>query len=98
MQKGAAAAPFLIRLLQYLLLLFKRIRDQDVAELLVRSELEEMREYHCCATCTHYEIRRDMAEKFYCSRLGFATSPKYQFNCWVPKDDIQERIKKETTL
>ena len=95
--KRSRSGSFFDTLITVSIIAVKRIRDQDVAELLVRSELEEMREYHCCATCTHYEIRRDMAEKFYCSRLGFATSPKYQFNCWVPKDDIQERIKKETT-
>ncbi|SEC60836.1 hypothetical protein SAMN05443246_4684 [Paenibacillus sp. GP183] len=52
-----------------------------------------MKDYHCCATCIHYEIRRGTSEKFFCRRLGYATSPKYQFKCWIPKDNIRIKIK-----
>jgi hypothetical protein len=52
-----------------------------------------MKDYHCCATCIHYEIRKGTLEKFYCRRLGYVTSPKYQFKCWTPKDNIRIKIK-----
>lgn len=54
-----------------------------------------MKGYHCCATCVHYEIRKDTIEKYFCSRLGYATSPKHQFKCWTPKDNIRKKIKND---
>lgn len=54
-----------------------------------------MKNYHCCATCVHYEIRKGTREKFYCSRLNFATQPKYQFSCWQPKEHIIIKLQKK---
>lgn len=51
-----------------------------------------MKDYHCCATCIHYVIRKESPEKFFCRRLGYATKPKYRFDCWTPKNNILFRI------
>ncbi|MBD2863086.1 hypothetical protein [Paenibacillus oceani] len=53
-----------------------------------------MNPYHCCASCTHYEIRKHTPEKYWCSRLGYATSPKYVFDCWTPKESVLHAIGK----
>ncbi|MGN7465033.1 hypothetical protein ACTHO5_11450 [Cytobacillus praedii] len=31
---------------------------------------------------------------YFCKRLGYATRPNYQFNCWTPKKHVQELINK----
>ncbi|WP_409298400.1 hypothetical protein V1498_09050 [Peribacillus sp. SCS-26] len=33
--------------------------------------------------------------KYKCTRLGFDTMPRYQFNCWKPKEQVVRLIKKE---
>lgn len=52
--------------------------------------------YHCCATCRHFGFREAGGEKQpYCTRLGYDTQPKYQFNCWQPKDRVVKAIEKK---
>jgi len=53
-----------------------------------------MNPYHCCASCVHYEIRKHTPEKYWCSRLGYATNPNYQFNCWTPKEKVRRAIER----
>ncbi|MBM6619310.1 hypothetical protein [Bacillus suaedaesalsae] len=51
--------------------------------------------FHACATCIHYTVdKTDKGVSFRCSRLGFATNPKYQFNCWTPKENVVQLMKK----
>ncbi|GIP40837.1 hypothetical protein J31TS4_41170 [Paenibacillus sp. J31TS4] len=57
-----------------------------------------MKEYHCCATCVYYEIRRGTAERFFCGRLGYATRPSYRFDCWTPKETVRRRLEAEAKL
>lgn len=57
-----------------------------------------MKDYHCCATCIHYEIHKGTYEKFFCGRLGFTTNPKYQFKCWTPKDNILIKINEQNSI
>lgn len=57
-----------------------------------------MRKFHCCASCIHFEILKDdqmtkMTTR--CKRLQYHTKPHYQFNCWQPKHEVQELMKKE---
>ncbi|MBU6081259.1 hypothetical protein [Allobacillus halotolerans] len=56
-----------------------------------------MKDYHCCATCIHFEVYRteDGRPKTRCSRLGYDTDPTYKFNCWTPKDRIKKLMEKE---
>ncbi|MGM9923736.1 MAG: hypothetical protein ACI35R_05750 [Bacillus sp. (in: firmicutes)] len=49
--------------------------------------------YHCCATCIHFKIGKANNQIAYrCSRLGFETKTRYQFNCWQPREDIMKRM------
>lgn len=54
------------------------------------------KDYHCCATCRHFSIRRkeDRVE-IRCARLGYQTKTSYQFNCWNPREDIRQRMQNE---
>ncbi|SDI28487.1 hypothetical protein [Alteribacillus bidgolensis] len=56
-----------------------------------------MNRYHCCATCKWYEVRKTKGEKvtYHCIRLGYETHPKYQFNCWDPKEKVRKRMEQE---
>ncbi|MGZ4123847.1 MAG: hypothetical protein ACXVOI_11675 [Tumebacillaceae bacterium] len=55
-----------------------------------------MSRFHCCATCEHYRAEKTPAGlQTKCSRLGFATHPKYQFNCWSPKANVRKLMEKE---
>jgi hypothetical protein len=55
-----------------------------------------MSRYHCCATCQHYRVEKTASgHASKCSRLGFATEPKYQFNCWDPKEQVRKLMEKE---
>ncbi len=56
------------------------------------------RNYHCCATCRHFRVRKQPGEKtgYMCSRLGYATEPVYRFDCWTPNDVVKKRIQNET--
>jgi len=55
-----------------------------------------MKEYHCCATCKNFLIQReDKKLKMMCTRLGYETKTHYKFNCWDPREDIREKIRKE---
>jgi ribosomal protein L37AE/L43A len=57
-----------------------------------------MKNYHCCATCMHFKTERNETGITYkCSRLGYTTKPDYQFNCWNPRMDIQEKMKKNNS-
>lgn len=49
--------------------------------------------FHCCASCRHFSSGREEGETFTrCSRLGYETKAKYQFNCWNPKEKIKRKI------
>ncbi|MCP8616140.1 hypothetical protein [Salirhabdus salicampi] len=56
-----------------------------------------MKDYHCCATCIHFEaIKQKPSGMVYrCVRLGYETKPSYQFRCWDPKEHIVKLINKE---
>jgi hypothetical protein len=57
-----------------------------------------MNRFHCCATCQHFRIDKTaQGTSYFCSRLNYATQPKYQFNCWNPKDQVRKLIEKKTT-
>jgi hypothetical protein len=32
---------------------------------------------------------------YLCSRLGFETKPKHQFNCWTPKEEVVKLMNKK---
>nr|WP_071459914.1 hypothetical protein [Bacillus mediterraneensis] len=52
--------------------------------------------FHACATCIHFSPQKTgEGMSYFCERLGFATKPHYQFQCWNPKPHIKELIKKE---
>ncbi|WP_180954167.1 hypothetical protein [Bacillus sp. M6-12] len=54
-----------------------------------------MNPFHCCASCAHYRVVKEAGKKaFLCSRLGFETMPKYQFNCWAPKESTKRLMEK----
>jgi hypothetical protein len=47
--------------------------------------------FHACATCIHFNLeKRETGMKYFCGRLGYDTHPKYQFNCWKPKEQVQK--------
>lgn len=55
-----------------------------------------MKDFHCCATCIHFEVTKIEGKINYrCSRLGYDTDPKYKFNCWTPKEHVKRLIEKE---
>ncbi|MGP4079700.1 hypothetical protein ACTWQL_07255 [Pseudalkalibacillus sp. R45] len=52
--------------------------------------------FHCCATCTHFEVQKgDDGVRYFCIRLGYETKPDYRFNCWTPKENVQKLMEKE---
>lgn len=55
------------------------------------------RDYHCCATCQHFRVRKEAGQKtqYMCKRLGYATHPTYTFNCWAPNETVTRRLKNE---
>ncbi|QKS73263.1 hypothetical protein FLK61_33510 [Paenalkalicoccus suaedae] len=56
-----------------------------------------MSRYHCCATCTHFQIKKSPNGMIsMCKRLGFETKTDYQFDCWVPREDIKRKMEKES--
>jgi hypothetical protein len=57
--------------------------------------VKKIKDYHCCATCTHFKAEKTQSGMIYfCSRLGYETNPKYQFNCWNPKENIRKLMDK----
>ncbi|WP_253702039.1 hypothetical protein [Bacillus sp. FJAT-27445] len=55
-----------------------------------------MKDFHCCATCQHFRAEKKIeGMKYFCTRLGYETKPKYKFNCWSPKEHVQELMKKK---
>ncbi|WP_197277530.1 hypothetical protein [Bacillus sp. FJAT-27245] len=55
-----------------------------------------MKDFHCCATCQHFRAEKMAAGmNYYCSRLGYKTKPTYKFNCWTPKEHVQELMNKK---
>ncbi|PLS15067.1 hypothetical protein CVD28_24740 [Bacillus sp. M6-12] len=55
----------------------------------------ETNKYHCCATCIHFEAKREKNGMTYrCKRLGFDTKTHYSFDCWTPKSNVTKLIKK----
>ncbi|PYZ98265.1 hypothetical protein CR205_06620 [Alteribacter lacisalsi] len=55
-----------------------------------------MKNFHCCATCIHFEVvKRLGSTRYRCRRLGFETRPHYRFDCWDPRPDIKKLIKKQ---
>jgi hypothetical protein len=57
--------------------------------------VNKVKNYHCCATCNHFKVEKDRGTTYLCKRLGFETSPKYQFNCWDPRENIKKKIESE---
>ncbi|APH04668.1 hypothetical protein A9C19_07860 [Bacillus weihaiensis] len=54
-----------------------------------------LNKYKVCATCIHFEAKRQGREMvYYCSRLNYATKPTYSFNCWNPKDHVIKLMEK----
>jgi hypothetical protein len=56
-----------------------------------------MRKFHCCASCIHFEVTKDIDFKKMttrCKRLQFYTKPHYQFNCWEPKPQVKKLMEK----
>lgn len=55
-----------------------------------------MKDFHCCATCIHFQIiKAEKKLKYVCSRLKNETKPNYKFNCWYPKDNVKKLMNKE---
>ena len=55
-----------------------------------------MSKYHCCATCVHFRVvKKAEGTEYVCSRLKFETKPRYQFDCWNPKENIRKLMDKE---
>jgi hypothetical protein len=57
-----------------------------------------VRNFHCCASCIHFEATKDdelNKMKTRCTRLQYETKPHYQFSCWHPKPEVQKLMKKE---
>lgn len=56
----------------------------------------KMKNYHCCATCIHFSAqKKDRKMQYRCVRLGYPTKTHYQFNCWVPKEQVRKLIEKD---
>lgn len=54
-----------------------------------------MKNFHCCATCIHFNAEKaDKGMNYFCRRLGYETKPNYQFNCWNPREEIKRLINK----
>nr|WP_147533731.1 hypothetical protein [Bacillus marasmi] len=52
--------------------------------------------FHACATCVHFRsVKVSSGMSYLCCRLGYTTQPKYQFQCWTPKENVQHLMKKE---
>ena len=52
--------------------------------------------YHCCATCIHFLAKKEDGQMTYlCERLDFHTKTHYQFNCWIPKENVRRLMQKE---
>ncbi|CAM3712985.1 hypothetical protein ALPO108162_01285 [Alicyclobacillus pomorum] len=51
------------------------------------------KDYHCCATCRHFEMSRvDGRPQPRCRRLGYETKTFYKFHCWDPRPDIAQKV------
>lgn len=51
--------------------------------------------FHACATCIHFQAEKTKnGMRYFCKRLSYETRPNYQFNCWTPKQNVQELINK----
>ncbi|XKE51449.1 hypothetical protein LG279_11880 [Sutcliffiella horikoshii] len=58
--------------------------------------MTKVNRFHACATCKHYQVIKLTTHTIYrCSRLGFKTKPNYKFDCWQPKENIIQLMKKE---
>ncbi|MCG1023113.1 hypothetical protein EKQ44_15845 [Sutcliffiella horikoshii] len=52
--------------------------------------------FHACATCQHYQVQKWASATIYrCSRLGYETKPHFKFDCWQPKENVLQLMKKE---
>ncbi|HEY9576377.1 MAG TPA: hypothetical protein VIR64_01765 [Pseudobacillus sp.] len=52
--------------------------------------------FHACATCRHFQpLKTEKGMRYYCARLQYETKPRYQFNCWDPKDQVVKLLKKK---
>ena len=54
-----------------------------------------MKNFHCCATCIHFGIKKEENISYFCKRLGFETKTHYVFDCWNPKKHIKKLIEKQ---
>jgi hypothetical protein len=54
-----------------------------------------MKNFHCCATCEHFQIKKEEGVSYFCKRLGYATKPEYRFKCWSPKDNVRRLMQKQ---
>ncbi|WP_066389307.1 hypothetical protein [Neobacillus mesonae] len=54
-----------------------------------------MKDFHCCATCRHFNVEKTAeGAKYFCSRLGYETKTHYKFNCWSPKENVAKLMNK----
>ena len=49
--------------------------------------------YHHCASCRHFGFRQEGEKNIpFCTRLGYDTKPKFQFDCWDPKERVRKQL------
>ncbi|MFC7370233.1 hypothetical protein ACFQPF_00895 [Fictibacillus iocasae] len=54
-----------------------------------------MKDFHCCATCVHFaSLKAKDGMRYHCVRLQYETKPEYTFNCWDPKENVKQLMKK----
>ncbi|RJS62465.1 hypothetical protein CJ483_05035 [Bacillus sp. PK3_68] len=52
--------------------------------------------FHACATCRHFQpVKAEKGMRYYCARLQYETKPRYQFNCWDPKDQVVKLLNRK---
>ncbi|MCM3617298.1 hypothetical protein M3936_06890 [Sutcliffiella horikoshii] len=60
--------------------------------------ISKVNRFHACATCIHYHvIKIDTRTIYRCNRLGYETKPYFKFECWQPKENVIQLMKKEQT-
>lgn len=57
--------------------------------------MQKGKTYKVCSTCVNFSINRtSKGNEFHCIRLGYETQPHYSFNCWDPKPEVRELMKR----
>jgi len=83
------------------IVLNKGITKKSLNKLLIQIGEDVMKNFHCCATCVNFVVKREEKEnkiEYYCKRLGFETKSHYVFNCWEPKENVKKLIDKQKKL